>query len=64
MLALALKHLAPFLVVLAMAGLCLRAATGLWRPQPQLRAKALGIRELAYGTMTVFAVVLGRAISW
>ncbi len=54
----------PFLAVVALIILLLRAVFGFSRFDKQVTAKRLGFRELAFGAMTVFAVVLGHALGW
>ena len=56
--------LAPLLAVAAMVILFLRAAIGLSIPQKSATAKKLGLLEVGFGAMTVFAVIVGHAIGW
>ena len=57
-------HVVPYLVVIAMVVLFLRTVIGLQKPRGHLSAKVLGVRELAFGAMTLSAVLLGYAIKW
>jgi hypothetical protein len=52
----------PFLAVAALVILLLRAVIGFLKSGERLTAKKLGLRELGFGAMTVFAVVIGYAI--
>jgi YwiC-like protein len=54
----------PFLAVVALTILFLRAVFGFSRFDKRVSAKRLGVRELSFGAMTVFAVVLGHARGW
>jgi len=54
----------PFLAVAALIILLLRALIGFTRLDKRVTARKLGIRELSFGAMTVFAVVLGKALGW
>lgn len=56
--------LAPYLAVLAIALLFVRALVGLSRINRSASAKKLGLRELGFGAMTVLAVILGQAFGW
>jgi len=44
--------------------LLLRAVIGFSRFDKRVTAKKLGFREIAFGAMTVFTVVLGHALGW
>ena len=55
---------APFLAVAAMVILLLRAVIGFSKSDRRLTAKKLGLCELGFGAMTVFAVVLGLVVGW
>lgn len=57
--ALAREALAPRLAVLAMMILLIRAVVGL-RKSPHVTPKQLGFTEIAFGAMTVLAVVCGK----
>ena len=60
---LASAALAPRLLVAAMIILLLRAAMGfVFAERRKVAAKQLGFSEIAFGTLIVFAVVLGRTI--
>jgi hypothetical protein len=61
---LALGGVAPFLAVAALVILLLRAVIGFSKSGKRVTAKKLGLRELGFGAMTVFAVVLGHAVGW
>jgi YwiC-like protein len=54
----------PFLAVAALVILLLRAVIGFSKPGSRVTAKRLGLRELGFGALTVFAVVLGHAVGW
>lgn len=54
----------PFLGVVAVTILFLRALLGFSRLDKQVTAKRLGFRELSFGAMTVFVVVLGHVLGW
>lgn len=60
-LALALRALVPWLAVCVFLVLLLRAALGLSKHRRALSAKQVGIRELCFGAMTVFAIIIGHA---
>jgi hypothetical protein len=62
--ALARAALVPFLAVAALVILLLRATIGFSNSDKRVTAKKLGVRELSFGAMTVFAVVLGHALGW
>ena len=64
MIGLALATIVPFLAVAALVILLLRAVIGFSRFDKRVTAKKLGFREIAFGAMTVFAVVLGHALGW
>lgn len=59
-LALALLDLAPALAVGAMVVLLARAASGLSPYRRPAKARTIGILEIGYGAMTVFAVAIGH----
>jgi hypothetical protein len=61
---LARAGLVPFLAVAALGILLLRAVIGFSQSAERVTAKKLGLRELGFGAMTVFAVVLGHAVGW
>ena len=61
---LALVGSAPFLSVIAIVTLLLRALTGFSKSSQQVTAKRLGLLEVGFGAMTVFAVVLGHVAGW
>ena len=61
---LALVGSAPFLSVIAVLTLLLRALTGFSKSDQHVTAKRLGLREVGFGAMTVFAVVLGHVARW
>jgi hypothetical protein len=63
-LALAKSGFIPMLAVAALAILCLRATLGLLRGSSLARPKQIGLQEIGYGAMTVYAVALGHAIGW
>lgn len=54
----------PFLSIVAMTILLLRAVIGFSRFDERVTAKKLGLRELAFGALTVFAVVIGHKAGW
>ncbi len=54
----------PFLSVVALVFLLIRAVIGFLSFDKRVTAKKLGVRELSFGAMTVFAVVLGHALGW
>lgn len=54
----------PYLAVVALTILFLRAVLGLSRFDERVTAKRLGFREVSFGAMTVVAVVLGHALGW
>jgi len=62
--ALARAALVPLLAVAALMILLLRATIGFSNLDKRLTAKKLGVRELCFGAMTVFAVVLGHVFGW
>jgi hypothetical protein len=53
-----------FLAVAALVILLLRAVIGFSQSGTRVTAKKLGLRELGFGAMTVFAVVLGHVVGW
>jgi hypothetical protein len=55
---------APFLSVIAIVTLLLRALIGFSKASQQVTAKKLGLQEVGFGAMTVFAVVLGHVVGW
>jgi hypothetical protein len=59
-LTLAFLGLTPWLAVFAFLALLLRAVFGLSKHRQQMSAKQVGIRELCFGAMTVFAVIIGH----
>ena len=61
---LARARVVPFLAVAALVILLLRAVIGFSKSGKRMTAKKLGLRELAFGAMTVFAVVLGHVVGW
>lgn len=61
---LALAGSAPFLSVIAVVTLLLRALTGFSKSDQHVTAKRLGLREVGFGAITVFAVVLGHVARW
>jgi hypothetical protein len=63
-LGLAWASVVPFLAVAALVILFLRALIGFSRFDKEVTAKQLGLRELCFGAMTVFAVVLGHRMGW
>ena len=54
----------PFLAVAALVILLLRAVIGFSKSGKRVTPKRLGLRELGFGAMTVFAVVLGHVVGW
>lgn len=57
--------LAPRLVIVVMFGLLLRAAIGFaFAGRHRIAAKQLGFSELAFGALTVFAVVIGQTLGF
>jgi hypothetical protein len=62
MLALAMLGLVPSLVVAPMTILLWRATSGLRSNQRGITARRLGLREIAFGVVTVLATVVGHAI--
>jgi len=63
-LGLARAGVVPFLAVAALVILLLRAVIGFSKSGTRVTAKKLGLRELGYGALTVFAVVLGHVVGW
>ena len=63
-LGLARAGVVPFLAVAALVILLLRAVIGFSKPGKRVTPKKLGLRELGFGLMTVFAVVLGHVVGW
>jgi hypothetical protein len=61
--ALALMKVAPLLAVAALLVLLLRAAFGFSETAQRASAKQIGIRELAYGAMTVLAAAVGYLLA-
>jgi hypothetical protein len=61
--ALALMKVAPLLAVPALLVLLLRAAFGFSETAQRASAKQIGIRELAYGAMTVLAAAVGYLLT-
>ncbi len=61
---LATVQLAPVLAVLPILILLLRAIIGFSKFDRQVTAKKLGLREVAFGAMTIFFVVFGYAWSF
>jgi hypothetical protein len=61
---LARAGVAPLLALAALTVLLLRAVFGLTSFAQSMTAKRLGVRELGFGAMTVFAVAVGHAIGW
>jgi hypothetical protein len=61
---LARAQVVPLLAIAAIAILFLRAVIGFTRPGKLTTAKKLGLSELGFGAMIVFAVILGQAIGW
>lgn len=57
--ALAFAGLIPFLPVLMLTFLAVRAATGLSDSRRKLTAKAIGIREVIYGALYVLSILFG-----
>lgn len=54
----------PYLAVVAMIVLLVRAWVGVTGEQEKVSAKTLGIRELAFGAVTVILSVIGSALSF
>lgn len=52
----------PWLAVAAMAILLFRAVNGLSATRKRLKAMQIGVLEVAYGAVTVFAIVLGHYV--
>jgi uncharacterized membrane protein YjjB (DUF3815 family) len=61
---LAQAEVAPWLAVVALAILLGRAVFGFSNFDNPMTAKKLGLRELGFGAMTVFTVVLGHMLGW
>jgi predicted neutral ceramidase superfamily lipid hydrolase len=61
---LACAGVVPFLAVAALVILLLRAVIGFLKSGKRVTAKKLGLRELGFGAMQVFAVVLGHVVGW
>lgn len=61
LIALATVRLVPYAAVLAILILCLRASVGFSKFDRQVTAKKLGMREVAFGAMTIFLVTFGYA---
>lgn len=64
MAALARSGIVPFLALIALLVLLLRAVLGLSKHSKPLTAKGVGLRELGFGAMTVAAAGLGHALGW
>ena len=54
----------PFLAGAALVILLLRAVIGFSESGKRVTPKRLGLRELGFGGLTVFAVVLGHVVGW
>jgi hypothetical protein len=63
-LVIALIGIAPWLAVLAITMLLMRAILGFRPSKQRVTAKMLGVRELIFGALTVFIVVLGYRVAW
>jgi hypothetical protein len=63
-LVIATKKVVPYLAVAALVLLLMRTTLGLRASRKPVRAKQLGVREILYGALTVFSVIVGRAINW
>ena len=63
-LALARMSIAPYLALVAMIILLLRAIAGFSRFDRRVTAKKLGLRELTFGGMTVIAAAFGYSLDW
>ncbi len=61
---LARARMSPFLAVVALVILLVRAMMGFSRSGRGVTAKKLGLCELGFGAMTVFAVFLGHVVGW
>ena len=61
---LAWASVVPFLAVAAVVILFLRSLIGFLRFDREVTAKKLGLRELCFGAITVFIVVLGHFMWW
>ena len=59
--ALATVQLAPYAAVLAMFILLVRASVGFSKSDRQITAKKIGMREVAFGAVTIFLVTIGYA---
>jgi hypothetical protein len=53
---------APWVAVLAFAALLVRALYGLSPFHRKLRPQAVGVQEVAFGSLTVLLLVLGYAL--
>ena len=62
--ALASAGVVPFLAVAALVVLLLRAVIGFSKSGERVTPKKLGLCELGFGAMTVFAVALGHFVGW
>jgi len=54
----------PILAVVAAIILLLRAVIGFSKSGKRVTAKKLGLGELGFGALTVFAVILGHVVGW
>lgn len=54
----------PLLAIAASVILLLRAVIGFSESGKPVTARKLGLRELGFGAMTVFAVILGHTVGW
>ncbi len=61
---LARARVVPLLAVAALVVLLLRAVIGFSKSGKAMTAKKLGLRELGFGAVLVFAVVLGHFVGW
>jgi hypothetical protein len=59
----AFLRMAPFMAVVAMLILFCRAVVGFSKGQP-VKAAKLGMREIVFGAITVFAVAMGHVAGW
>jgi hypothetical protein len=57
-------RVAPFLAIVAVSLLLIRATAGFLKSNREVTAKKLGVREIVFGAVTIFLVVIGFVFNW
>ena len=57
-------RVAPFLTIIAVSVLLIRAIAGFSKSNREVTAKKLGVREIVFGAVTIVLIVIGFVFNW